>query len=45
MTDRGSTASRPPRQSFAALRNTHYRRYFVCTALSMMGDSTEHVIS
>ena len=45
MSERGSTASRPPRQSFAALRHPNYRRYFVCTALSMMGDSTEHVIS
>ena len=45
MSGRGQAPARPPRQSFAALRNTHYRRYFVCTALSMMGDSTEHVIS
>jgi MFS family permease len=27
------------------LRHAQYRRYFVCTALAMMGDSTEHVIS
>jgi MFS family permease len=34
-----------PRRSFAALRHPGYRRYFVATALAMMGDSTEHVIS
>ena len=45
MSERGPAAARPPRQSFAALRHPHYRRYFVCSALSMMGDSVEHVIS
>jgi len=37
--------ARPPRQSFAALRHPGYRRYFITSALAMMGDSTEHVIS
>lgn len=32
-------------QSFAALRHPVYRRYFAFTALGMMGDSIEHVIS
>jgi MFS family permease len=33
------------RRSFAALRHPGYRRYFITSALSMMGDSIEHVIS
>jgi len=45
MSERGAESGRPQRQSFAALRHPHYRRYFVCTALAMMGDSVEHVIS
>src|ERR1700761_3061468 len=45
MSERGAAPGRPPRQSFAALRHPQYRRYFVCTSLAMMGDSTEHVIS
>jgi MFS family permease len=40
----GNTSARP-RQSFAALRNLGYRRYFITSALAMMGDSIEHVIS
>src|ERR1700761_7323522 len=45
MSERGAAPGRPPRQSFAALRHPQYRRYFVCSALAMMGDSVEHVIS
>ncbi len=46
-----STPPAPPhaagseRRSFAALRHPGYRRYFITTALAMMGDSIEHVIS
>ena len=32
-------------QSFAALRHPQYRAYFFFSALAMMGDSIEHVIS
>ena len=32
-------------KSFAALRHPHYRVYFVATALAMMADNIEHVIS
>jgi len=44
MTDQQATqnASSP---SFAALRHPHYRVYFVATALAMMADNIEHVIS
>ncbi len=47
MTDRPATSAdaRPAPQSFAALHNSGYRRYFVTSALAMMGDSIEHVIS
>ncbi|MBI4290876.1 MAG: MFS transporter [Betaproteobacteria bacterium] len=34
-----------PHQSFAALRHPGFRAYFITTALSMMADSVEHVIS
>jgi len=34
-----------PPQSFAALRHPGYRAYFVGSALAMMADSIEHVIS
>lgn len=37
------TATQP--QSFAALRNPAYRVYFITSALAMMADSIEHVIS
>jgi MFS family permease len=37
-------AAAPPR-SFAALRHPGYRAYFVGSALAMMADSIEHVIS
>ena len=32
-------------RSFAALRHPGYRTYFVLTAVTMMGDNIEHVIS
>ncbi len=34
-----------PHQSFAALRHPGYRAYFIGSALAMMADSVEHVIS
>jgi len=34
-----------PQQSFAALRQPGYRAYFIGSALAMMADSIEHVIS
>ena len=37
------TTTKP--QSFAALRNPAYRTYFITSALAMMADSIEHVIS
>jgi len=40
----GGAASAPP-QSFAALRHPGYRAYFAGSALAMMADSVEHVIS
>jgi len=40
----GGAASAPP-QSFAALRHPGYRAYFAGSALAMMADSIEHVIS
>jgi MFS family permease len=46
MTEAPASGSVVPRQqSFAALRHPGYRRYFVTSALAMMGDSIEHVIS
>lgn len=38
-------AAPPQRRSFAALYHPGYRRYFITSALTMMGDSIEHVIS
>jgi len=38
-------AGQPPRQSFAALRDSGFRSYFIYSALAMMADSIEHVIS
>ena len=32
-------------RSFAALHHPGFRRYFVTTALAMMADNIEHVIS
>jgi MFS family permease len=43
-----SEASTPPgdsTKSFAALRHPQYRIYFITTALAMMADNIEHVIS
>jgi MFS family permease len=40
----GRAAVAPP-QSFAALRHPGYRAYFIGSALAMMADSVEHVIS
>jgi hypothetical protein len=34
-----------PTHSFAALRHAGFRAYFIGTALAMMADSVEHVIS
>src|SRR3954447_2015604 len=39
-----SATAAPPR-SFAALRHPGYRAYFAGSALAMMADSVEHVIS
>jgi MFS family permease len=38
-------ASEASKQSFAALHHPEYRVYFVTTALAMMADNIEHVIS
>ena len=38
-------AAAVPPQSFAALRHPGYRAYFIGSALAMMADSVEHVIS
>jgi MFS family permease len=40
-----SEAPAAPPQSFAALRHPGYRAYFLGSALAMMADSVEHVIS
>jgi MFS family permease len=47
LTDSNSSprAAARPRQSFAALRDPGYRSYFIYSALAMMADSIEHVIS
>lgn len=47
MTDTRSLApaGKQPRQSFAALRDVGFRSYFAYSALAMMADSIEHVIS
>ena len=34
-----------PHQSFAALRHSGFRPYLLCSAMAMMADSIEHVIS
>jgi len=41
----GGRAPTAPPQSFAALRHPGYRAYFAGSALAMMADSIEHVIS
>ncbi len=43
-TDRSSTPA-PAEKSFAALRHPVFRAYFITSALAMMADSIEHVIS
>lgn len=40
-----SPAATPHPQSFAALRHPGFRAYFITSALAMMADSIEHVIS
>lgn len=47
MTDKPSSdkPAPPARRSFAALHHKGYRTYFITSALTMMGDSIEHVIS
>ena len=44
LTDNHETDA-PSQQSFAALRDPAYRAYFFTSALAMMADSVEHVIS
>ena len=44
-TPREPAAAAAPPRSFAALRHPGFRRYFVTTALAMMADNIEHVIS
>lgn len=39
------SAREEPQKSFAALRHPQYRIYFITTALAMMADNIEHVIS
>lgn len=41
----GVASPAAPQLSFAALRHPGYRTYFVTTALAMMADNIEHVIS
>ena len=40
-----SANTQPAPKSFAALRHGAFRAYFICSALGMMADNTEHVIS
>lgn len=44
MSDSSAAAAEAPK-SFAALRHPQYRVYFIATALAMMADNIEHVIS
>ncbi|HVA13433.1 MAG TPA: MFS transporter, partial [Stellaceae bacterium] len=37
--------AKPPRASFVALQEAGFRKYFIYSALAMMADSIEHVIS
>ena len=41
----GNPPTAAPHISFAALRHPGYRAYFACSALAMMADNIEHVIS
>ncbi len=45
MTTDRSTSPAPAEPSFAALRHPAFRAYFITSALAMMADSIEHVIS
>lgn len=45
MADTQSSGDFAASRSFPALREPVYRKYFICTAFGMMGDSIEHVIS
>ncbi|MBI2316889.1 MAG: MFS transporter [Betaproteobacteria bacterium] len=45
MSDSHASAAAVPHQSFAALRHSGFRAFFITSALSMMADSIEHVIS
>jgi MFS family permease len=45
LSDDSSKQYIPSRQSFAALRHRAFRAYFFTSALAMMADSIEHVIS
>ena len=45
MTAQDSSAPAVPQKSFAALRHPAFRAYFICSALAMMADNIEHVIS
>lgn len=45
MTAAQDTTPAVPQQSFAALRHPGFRAYFITSALAMMADSIEHVIS
>jgi len=44
MSDASATPAEKPK-SFAALHHPQYRSYFIATALAMMADNIEHVIS
>ncbi|MEO7726497.1 MAG: MFS transporter [Burkholderiales bacterium] len=45
MTATSSPTPAPPEKSFAALRHPAFRAYFITSALAMMADNIEHVIS
>src|SRR5262245_52077716 len=44
-TDSAGREVQPSHRSFAALRDGGFRQYFLYSALAMMADSIEHVIS
>ena len=45
MSAQDSRASPAAQPSFAALRHPAFRAYFICSAMAMMADNIEHVIS
>ena len=45
VTDNAGRERQPSHRSFAALRDPGFRPYFLYSALAMMADSVEHVIS